>query len=105
MLDFESTDDRAILDLFDSIQVDIQRNDIPFKRPIFTNVDVIAHHRTVFTGTAQAEFYSRIGADAREIHGAVPRAGDSVNAGIHRLVEHNTYVSINPGTNKANEQE
>jgi len=35
----------------------------------------------------------------------VPGAGDSVDARIERLIEHNTHVTISPGTGKAGEQE
>src|SRR5260370_26387206 len=105
MLDFEGTEYGAILYIFDSIEINIQRNDVPFERLIFTNVNVIAHHRTVLAGTAHAEFYGRIGTDAREIDGAVPGARDSVDAGVQRLVEHNPNVTISPGASKAHEQE
>src|SRR5258707_8512357 len=105
MLDLVGTEDRAILHIFDPIEIYVQGNDVPFEGLIFTNVNVIAHHRAVFTGTAQAQFYGGIGTDAREIHSTVPRASDSVDAGIQRLVEHNTNVSISSGTSEAHEQE
>src|SRR5260370_1917942 len=105
MLDLVGAEDGTILYVFDSIEIYVQRNDVPFKRLIFPNVDVIAHHRAALTRTAQAEFYRRIGTDTREIHSAVPRAGDSVEAAIQRLVEHNADVTISPGTSKAYEQE
>jgi hypothetical protein len=101
MLDFKGSEDGAILYVFDSIEIDIQGNDVPFERLIFTNVDVIAHHGTVFTGTAQAELYRRIGTDAREINSAVPGSRDSVDAAIQRLVEDNAYVSVRARTSNA----
>src|SRR5258708_23243564 len=105
MLDLVGTEDRTILYVFDTIDVDVQRNDVPFKRLIFTNVDVIAHHRAVLTGTAQAESYGGIGTDTREIDSAVPRACDSVEASIQGLVEHNADVAISSRTSKAHEDE
>jgi hypothetical protein len=105
MLDLVGTENRAILLIFDSIEIYIQRNDVPFEGLIFTNVDVIAHHGAVFTGTAQAEFYRRIGADAGEIHSTVTCAGDSVEAGIERLIEYDTNVSLSAGASNAHEQE
>jgi hypothetical protein len=105
VLDLVGTEDRAILYIFDSIEVNIQWDNVPFERVIFTNVDVIAHHRAVLTGTAQAESYRRIGTDAREIHSTVPRASDSIDAGIQRLVEHDTNVTLRTGTSEAHKQE
>src|SRR5260370_4533973 len=105
MLNLVGAEDRTILYVFDTIEVDVQRNDVPFKRLIFANVDVIAHHRAMLTAATQAESHGRIGTDAREIHSAVPRAGDPVEASIQGLVEHNAYVTISPGANKAHEQE
>src|SRR6266487_1244851 len=105
MLDLVGAEDRSILYVFDPVEIYIERNCVPFKRMIFANVDVITHHRAALTGAAQAEFYRRIGTDAREIHSAVPRAGDPVEASIQRLVEHNAHVTISPGANKAHEQE
>src|SRR5258708_37805969 len=105
MLNLVGAEDRTILYVFDTIEVDVQRNDVPFKRLIFANVDVIAHHRAMLTGATQAESYGRIGTDAREIHSAVPRAGDPVEASIQGLVEHNADVTIVSMTSKAHDQE
>src|SRR5260370_3549919 len=85
------------------MEVDVQSNDVPFKRLIFANVDVIAHHRAMLTGATQAESYGRIGTDAREIHSAVPRAGDPVEASIQGLVEHNADVTIGSRASKAHD--
>src|SRR5216684_7262512 len=105
MLDLVGAEDRTILYVFDSIEIYVQSSDVPFKRLISTNVDVIAHHRAVLTGTAQAESYGGIGTDTREIHSAVPRAGDPVEASIQGLVEHNADVTIGSRTSKAHDQE
>src|SRR5260370_17823907 len=105
MVDLVGTEDRAISYVFDTIDVDVQRNDVPFKRLIFANVDVIAHHGTVLTGTAQAESYGRIGTDTREIHSAVPRAGVSAEASIQGLVDRNADVAITPRPPTAHSQQ
>src|SRR5260370_8685605 len=104
MLDLVGAEDRTILYVFDSIEIYVKRNDVPFKRLIFANVDVIAHHQAMLTGATQAESYGRIGTDAREIHSAVPRAGDPVEARIQGLVGHTADVAIASSTTPTPDQ-
>src|SRR5215471_6630219 len=105
VLNFIRSKDRPIAGILDSIKVDIQRNHVPFVGLILPNVYVVAHHRAVFIGTAQAKLYRRFGTDAREIYGSVARLANSVDALVQGFVKHDSYVRVCAGSEQANEKE
>src|SRR6266446_2915992 len=105
VLDFVRAEERAMPSVLDTVEVHIERHDVPFKRPLLADVDVIAHHGTLFTGSTQPEFHGRFRADARKIHGTVSCPCDPVNTGVQRLIEHNSHVTVSRKTGEAHESD
>src|SRR5262249_83510 len=63
---FESvgSKERAIAGIFDAIEVNVERDDIPLVGLVFANVDVIAHYGAEFNGAAEPKVYRGFRASA-----------------------------------------
>ena len=94
--DFLGTHQRTVARIFHAVQINAQRNQVPFIRLVFAQRGVVAQHRTLLAGPAQTHFGGRIiRADAREINGTVAGARDARDAGVQRFVQHDSGVSRN----------
>jgi len=92
MFDLVGSEERTIAGILDTVEVDVERDDVPLVGVVLTNVHVIAHDGAEFSRPAKSQFDWRLRADTREINGAVAGAADAIEVFVERFVEHHAYV-------------
>src|ERR1700683_4595837 len=101
-LDVFRADQRAVLRVFDAVEIDAERNYVPFVRLVFAQSGVIADDRTLLTGEAQTHFHRGVvRADIRKINGAMAGAGDAGDAGVEGLVQDYSRICKGGGRERA----
>src|SRR5215831_12591155 len=92
MFEFVGSKERAIAGVFDAVEVNVERDDVPLVGLVFANVDVIAHDGAEFTWAAEPKFYRGFRADAGEKDGAMAGAADAVEVFVEGFVEDDADV-------------
>src|ERR1700683_542691 len=101
-LDVFGAEQRAVLGVFDAVEIDAERNDVPFVGLVFAQGSVIADDRTLLTGAAEAHFHRGVvRADIRKINGAMAGAGDARDAGVEGLVQDYSRIGEGGGRERA----
>jgi len=88
---------------FHAVQINIEGNNIPFEWLIFTQSGVVAHHRSLFSGMAEAQLCRGVGTNVREINSAMPRTGDTSHTGVERFVQNHSNVAMGMDREQANQ--
>ena len=103
-LDVFGADQRAVLRIFNAVEIDAERNDVPFVRLVFAQSSVVADDRALLTGAAQTHFHRGVvRADIRKIDGAMAGAGDAGDAGVEGLVQDHSRIGEGGGRERAHQ--
>jgi len=100
VLDFVGSENGTIGGIFDAVEIDVERNDVPVEGAVFADVDIGADDGAGFAGGAEAEFGGRFSADVGEVDGHVTGAGDAVHAFAEGFVEDDADVGEGAGSGK-----